>query len=59
VVLVRDRARLCVAERLVDVVFNVVAKLVSCGMRLKQARQDPLACEGVQAPSIQSVTSSG
>jgi hypothetical protein len=31
-VLVRDRARWCVAEKLVDVVFNVVAKLARCEM---------------------------
>jgi hypothetical protein len=34
VVLVRDDARWCVAERLVDVVSNVVAKLARCEMRL-------------------------
>jgi hypothetical protein len=49
ILVVRDEALWCVAERLVVVVFKVVAKLVRCEMRLKQARQDPLACEGVQA----------
>jgi hypothetical protein len=60
-VLVRGEARWYVAERLVDVVFNVVAKLARCDARcdLSKHGKTRLHVKRVQAPPIQSVTSSG